>query len=170
VRPGVVVTNAHVIAGQDDTTVETEAGTGFGAEAIAFNRRNDVAVLRVAGLTAPPLETRTGAPEGTPVAILGYPGNGPYREAPGRLGRTGPVISVDAFGSGPVQRDMKVFRGRVRSGNSGGPVLDRRGRVVATVFAAATRGPARGFAVPTEVVRPILAGARGPVGTGSCVQ
>lgn len=169
-RPGVVVTNAHVVAGESDTTVQAEGGEQLDAQAIAFNEHDDIAVLRVPGLQAPPLAQRPTASSGTPVAILGYPENGPYLATPGRLGTTGTVISVDAYGSGPTRRQMTAFRGRVRSGNSGGPVIDRRGRVVATVFAAATRGPRRGFGVPAEVVARVLGSIRGPVGTGPCAR
>ena len=170
VRPGVVVTNAHVVAGEDDTTAQADGGPELDATVIAFDRHDDIAVLEVPGLEAPALARRHDAPQGAAVAILGYPENGPYVATPGRLGSTGPVISVDAYGSGPVERQMTAFRGRVREGNSGGPVIDGRGRVVATVFAAATHGPRRGFGVPTELVERIVRAAQAPVGTGPCVH
>ena len=108
---------------------------------------------------------------GAQVAILGYPKNGPYRAEPGRLGDTRTVISQDAYGNGPVQRRMTSLRGRVRSGNSGGPVVDETGGVVATVFAATTSGNPGGFGVPPGIVRSALRKARGaPVDTGPCVR
>ena len=57
---------------------------------------------------------------------------------------------------------MTALRGLVRSGNSGGPVVDGDGRVVTTVFAATTRGPRGGYGVPNAVVRRALAGAGRP--------
>ena len=169
-RPGVVVTNAHVVAGQDDTKVEANGGEGLDATAIAFDPRNDVAVLEVPGLGAPALGRRTGARVGAPVAILGYPENGPYRAVAGRLGETRTVLSRDAYGNGPVRRRMTSLRGRIRSGNSGGPAVDAAGRVVATVFAAATNGSGGGFGVPPGIVAAILDRAREPVDTGPCVR
>lgn len=169
-RPGVVVTNAHVVAGQDDTSVETDGGDGLDATAIHFDPRNDVAILSVPGLGAPALGLRSGARVGAAVAILGYPENGPYRAVAGRLGETRTVLSRDAYGSGPVQRRITSLRGRVRSGNSGGPVVDSGGRVVTTVFAATTNGSRGGFGVPTGIVRGALAAAGGPVDTGPCVR
>jgi S1-C subfamily serine protease len=167
---GVVVTNAHVVAGEDDTTVQTDGGRELDAQAIAYDPHNDVAVLRVNGLDAPALARRSGAEAGEPVAILGYPEDGPYHAAPGRLGETRTVISRDAYGAGPVQRRMTSMRGNIRSGNSGGPVVDAAGRVVATVFAATTRGPHGGFGIPSGIVESDLLGADRSVGTGPCAR
>ena len=167
--PGLVVTNAHVVAGQDDTTVEGPDGTPHGAEAYHFDSRNDVAILRVDDLGGRALRHRDQAPSGEPVAILGYPKDGPYATVAGRLGPTRTVISEDAYGRGPISRRMTSLRGRIRSGNSGGPVVDEEGRVVATVFAATTSGPTGGYAVPEEIVSDALRRARRAVDTGPCV-
>jgi S1-C subfamily serine protease len=167
--PETVVTNAHVVAGQDDTGVEVNGGSKRDAQAIAFDPSNDVAVLRVPGLRAPAL-ARSGGDVGEPIGILGYPENGPFRAEPGRLGATETVISQDAYGNGPLRRRMTAVRGRIRSGNSGGPAVDGRGRAVATVFAAAQSGPPGGFGVPDAVVARALARAGGPVDTGPCVR
>src|SRR5204863_1075466 len=113
--------NAHVVAGEDDTTVQPEGGREIGAQAIAYDPHNDVAVLRVNGLDAPALPRRSGADAGDPVAILGYPEDGPFHVSPGRLGDTRTVISRDAYGNGPIMRRMTSIRGNIRSGNSGGP-------------------------------------------------
>jgi S1-C subfamily serine protease len=166
---GVVVTNAHVVAGQRDTTVDSLGGPPLPAQAIAFDARNDVAVLRVAGLTAPPLE-QAGPRSGSAVAILGYPENGPLTAKPGLVGRTSTVLSVDAYGRGPVRRRITSLRGQVRSGNSGGPLVDSAGHVVGTVFAARIEGGA-GYSIPPDVVDDALARSRaGPASTGDCVR
>ena len=169
-RPGVVVTNAHVVAGQDDTTVQAR-GTGprLDARAIAYDPRNDVAVLAVDGLGAPALDIADEVAPGTSGAILGFPLNGPYDVRAARVGATRTVLSQDAYGAGPVQRRMTTIRGNVRSGNSGGPVVDGDGDVLATVFAATTSGgPRGGYGVPNAVVRRALDGAGRTVGTGPC--
>ncbi len=168
--PGVVVTNAHVIAGEEDTTVQVEGGgPRLDATPVAFDARNDVAVLRVAGLTAQPLEIAPEAPRGRAGAILGFPLNGPYDVRAARLGETQEVLSPDAYGRGPFRRTITSFRGLVRPGNSGGPIVDARGRVAATVFAS-TRGTGTkgGFAIPNDLVRRQLDRAGGRVDTGPC--
>jgi hypothetical protein len=170
-RDGVVVTNAHVVAGQTDTKVLLR-GTGpqLDATAIAFDPRNDLAVLRVPGLKARPLPLADAPGPGRSAAILGFPENGPYDVRAGRLGATRTTVTSDAYGRGPVQRRLTSLRGVVRSGNSGGPMVDGKGRVVATIFAATTTGPRGGFGVPNSVTKKVLAGAREPVGTGPCAR
>lgn len=169
-EPGVVVTNAHVVAGQDDTSVTTQAGTELDATAIHYEPKNDVAVLAVDGLGVAPLELAPLADKGTEGAVLGYPENGPFTITPARLGATGEVVSQDSYGRGPVTRLMTPFRADVRSGNSGGPLVDGGGDVLATVFAAAVGGkPDSGLGVPNQVVEAALQRAAGPVDTGPCV-
>jgi S1-C subfamily serine protease len=79
------------------------------------------------------------------------------------------VVSQDAYGRGPVRRSITSVRGLVRSGNSGGPVVDGAGRVVTTIFAASINdGGRNGFGVPDSIVRDALGRADGPVDTGPC--
>jgi S1-C subfamily serine protease len=171
--PGVVVTNAHVVAGESDTHVELGGvGQGLPAQVIDFDPHDDIAILRVAGLAARPLALGPSA-SGASVAILGYPEDGPFDSEPGRVGQTVDINTEDAYGNGPVLRSVTEFLGRVRPGNSGGPLINSSGQVVATVFAALTGAPGAGagFAVPDALVRKQLqvAQARGAaVGTGPC--
>jgi S1-C subfamily serine protease len=170
---GIVVTNAHVVAGESDTTVQLRGvGPHYRATAIWFDSRNDVAVLRVDGIRGTPaLRTNPDAPSGTSAAVLGFPLNGPYDVEPARLGQTSQVLTQDAYGNGPVRRLITSLRGLVRSGNSGGPVVDGAGRVVTTVFAATVGGTRRsGFGVPDTIVQSALRQASGPVDTGPCAR
>jgi S1-C subfamily serine protease len=170
---GLVVTNAHVVAGEDDTTVQQEGvGPHLDAQPVWFDPRNDVAILRVPALAnTPSLSLRVNAPPGTSAAILGFPENGPFDVEAGRLGATTTVRTDDAYGRGPIERRITSLRGRVRSGNSGGPMVDGSGRVVTTIFAAIIgRGERAGFGVPDSIVRDALGRASGPVGTGACAH
>jgi S1-C subfamily serine protease len=170
---GIVVTNAHVVAGQEDTTVQLVGdGPRHDADAIWFDSRNDLAILRSSGLSGTPaLSMNADARVGTSAAVVGYPGNGPLDIRAARLGATTSVISQDSYGRGPVRRRVTAFRGTVRSGNSGGPLIDGRGRVLATVFASTTGGgPRGGYGVPDTIVRDALARADERVDTGPCTR
>lgn len=166
---GVVVTNAHVVAGQEDTRVLQQGEEpGLPAHAVAFDPRNDLAVLRVPGLSAPALPIAPDPRPGTSAAILGFPRNGPFDVRAGRLGPTRQVVAQDAYGRGPVRRQVVSLRGAVRSGNSGGPMVDGGGRVVTTIFAATTSGPRGGYGVPNAIARRLLDRASRRVSTGPC--
>lgn len=165
-RPHLVVTAAHVVAGQKDTMVESQSGARYPADVVAFDRRNDVAVLRVDLLDARPLAL-TDATPGTAVAVLGFPENGPFTATPARIGKTAVVLAEDAYGSGPVTRSITSLRGRVRHGDSGAPAVDARGTVQATIFAARLR-TSGGYGVPADVVRANLGSVGRPVSTGAC--
>jgi S1-C subfamily serine protease len=167
VAPGLVVTNAHVIAGSEDTTVTTQGGVELDATPVYYGPADDLALLRV-GANLPTLPISDRREQGSDAAVLGYPENGPYAVAPARLGDTRPTISEDSYGNGPVDRTIVALRGSVRSGNSGGPLVDAAGRVVGTVFAATTSGPPGGFAIPAEDVRDALLRTSSSVSTGAC--
>jgi Trypsin-like peptidase domain/Colicin V production protein len=170
---GLVVTNAHVVAGQDDTTAQLRGeGPRYDTDPVWFDAKNDVAILRAPALAnVPALRLDVNAKSGSSGAILGFPENGPYDVQPARLGGTSTVTTQDAYGNGPVRRLITTLRGLVRSGNSGGPMVDGDGEVVTTIFAASTSdGGQTGFGVPDSVVRDALPRARGIVDTGPCTR
>lgn len=169
--PRLVVTAAHVIAGQRSPSVQEpgERDT-VTTQPVAYDARNDVAVLRVPsgsleGRPLPLAEPETG----TPVAIMGYPEGEGLSAAAGRIGQTTRFLADDAYGRGPVLRTITTLRGEIRQGNSGGPAVDAQGRVRTTVFAARL-GSDSGYGVPTDLVRRALARAGRPVSTGPCAR
>ena len=113
-------------------------------------------------------------PESTePVAVLGFPENGPLDIRPGRTGETRRVISTDAYNKGPVERTVTSFRVYVRPGNSGGPAVNGDGEVVSTIFASQADSSNAGYGVPSQLIedRLTIASRRGePVGTGNCIN
>jgi S1-C subfamily serine protease len=173
-----VVTNAHVVAGEQDTSVEVDGQQpSLPATPIAFDPTDDLAVLRVPGLDLPALALASSPESGTAGAILGYPENGPFDVQPGRIGRTQDVVTQNAYGEGPVTRLLTPLRGLVRPGNSGGPLVGVDGKVLTTVFAATVgSSPRGGYGVANETVATVLReadaherlGAR--VGTGQCTS
>jgi S1-C subfamily serine protease len=171
--PGLVVTNAHVVAGEDDTTVQPlGSGPRYDAQAVWFDPRNDIAILRAGGISnLRPLKQYVNAPSGTSGAVIGYPENGPLDVQPARIGPTITALSQDAYGRGPLRRKITTMRGLVRSGNSGGPLVDGKGRVLTTIFASSVAGGERaGYGVPDSVVTDALARAHGSVDTGPCTR
>jgi len=169
--PGVVVTNAHVIAGQDESfVVRRGSDERLRATAIAFDPRNDIAVLRVESLGAPALGFAREVKLSEPGAALGYPLSGPFTISPVRVGRTRTALAQDAYGRRLVRRKILAFSGDVQPGNSGGPLVDVAGRVSGTVFSKLVAGPQGGYAVPNDIVRDTLSRASGRVGTGPCVR
>jgi S1-C subfamily serine protease len=169
--PGVVVTNAHVVAGEEDTAVSfDDPNDRIDATPIHYDPANDLAILRVEGLGGEALPLDAQAESGTPGAVLGYPENGPFTISPARAGPTAVAISEDSYGRGPIRRSLTSLRGQVRSGNSGGPLVDGEGEVLTTVFAATTEGKPGGYGIPNEVIAAAVndsAGA-GAVSTGPC--
>jgi S1-C subfamily serine protease len=168
-----VVTNAHVVAGETATRVQV-GGTGqlLPARVVVFDEKNDIAVLRVDGLGLSPLRLTAPRP-GDPAAVIGFPENGPLDIEPARTGTTQRVISSDAYDRGPVERVVTSFRVYVRPGNSGGPAVNANGRVVSTIFASRTDSDNSGYGVPSRIVRDYLRAAAGrsaPVSTGGCAN
>jgi S1-C subfamily serine protease len=170
--PDVVATNAHVVAGAADTTVSPYPGSNstLDAAAVHYDPQNDLALLRVPGLEGSPLPLAPQVRSGTAGAVLGYPENGPFTISPARAGSTGPVITQNSYGQGPITRQLTSLRGDVHSGNSGGPLVDGGGRVMGTVFAATTSGKPGGYAVPNAVVAAALSDTAGMVSTGPCTR
>ena len=154
-EPDVVVTNAHVVAGEQDTTVEVAGRSPEPApQAIAFDPRDDIAVLRVPELELPSLQLAAAAATARRDPRLSR--NGPFYAQPGRIGRTQTVLTQDAYGRGPVSRLLTPLRGLVRPGNSGGPLVDSAGRVSRPCSPAPCGTSAGGYGVADETVAAVL--------------
>ena len=171
--PNLVVTNAHVVAGETVTHIQVGGnGARKRAKTILFDEKNDIAVLRVGGLGIAPLALAD--PEsGERVAVLGFPENGPLDIRPGRTGETRRVISTDAYNNGPVERTVTSFRVYVRPGNSGGPAVNDDGEVVSTIFASRADSSNSGYGVPAQLIQQHLdsvAQRTAPVSTGNCIN
>ena len=168
-----VVTNAHVVAGETATRVQVEgAGRPVPAQVIVVDKKNDLAVLRVNGLGLTPLRLAAAKP-GEVAAVIGFPENGPLDIEPARTGRTERVTSSNAYDHGSVERFVTSFRVHVRPGNSGGPVVNKNGRVVSTIFASRTGSDNSGYGIPSRIVHRHLqtaADRTAPVYTGGCAH
>lgn len=167
IRRTLVVTNAHVIAGGEQIRVAAPNGQVLAATPVYRDVRNDVAVLRVSGLTVTPLGVSMKVPDDEQVALLGYPRDGPLIAVSATAGRPTNVFTPDAYGRHTRLRTVIPLRGKVQRGDSGGPVINAKGRVVGMMFAASTRGGG-GFGVPIAKIVDALDSPLRPVDPGPC--
>lgn len=169
--PGRVVTNAHVVAGADLVRVQGRDQMLAG-RVIVFDPERDLAVLSVPGLEAAALPLGTELSRGDSAAVPGYPLDGPYRVVSARVRAVLDARGLDIYGRDRVLREIYSLNTKVQPGNSGGPVLDDRGRVVGVVFAKSLEDENTGYALTLDEARPVLdkaATAQRPVDTGACI-
>ncbi len=171
VSPGLVVTNAHVVAGIAHPTVEDTAGT-HGTAVVLFDPSYDLAVMRVAGLTEPALPLDAGTVgRGAQAAVLGYPEGGPFTAVAAGVMAEFTAEGRDIYGQGLTLRDVYEIQAVVRPGNSGGPLVQPDGEVIGVVFSRSTTDGDIGYALTSPGVLSRVDRAESAtrtVGTGGC--
>jgi S1-C subfamily serine protease len=172
---GVVLTNAHVVAGSSSVSVEPDGdGRPLSAVVVLYDPETDLAVLDVSGLSAPALHF-AGPPAGPgdDAIAAGYPLDGPFTLTPARVRSAITLRGPDIYSSNTVTRDVYTLRAQVRAGNSGGPLLAPDGAVLGVVFGAAIDDPDVGFALTAQEVTPVVqAGLHDDTAasTGTCIK
>jgi uncharacterized membrane protein required for colicin V production len=180
--PGLVVTNAHVVAGERYTQVIDRSTSREGA-VVLFDPDLDVAILRVSGLTDPPLPVRAEpVARDTTGAIMGYPQGGSLKAAPAAVNAHMPATGLNIYGTAISNRSIYELNGDVQPGNSGGPLVATGqpagttglapGTVIGLIFARSTTADQVGYAltmdaVSTEIARAEQTSER--VSTGACL-
>ncbi|RJK97673.1 MarP family serine protease [Vallicoccus soli] len=169
---GLVMTNAHVVAGVDEPRVRVGGrGASLEGEVVVFDPQRDLAVVRVPGLDAPPLQFVEGAGRGDEAVVAGFPRGGPYRLDPARVREQITARGQDIYDERRVARSVLSLYALVQPGNSGGPLLAPDGRVYGVVFAKSLDDPDTGYALSLEEVAPVAEAGRtadGPVDTRGC--
>jgi S1-C subfamily serine protease len=171
VAPNRVMSNAHVVAGSDSVTVEVDGQT-YDASVVSYDPEADISLLDVPNLPSAPLQFAQGAaPTGTDAIVMGYPGGGDFVATPARIREIIELNGPDIYRSATVTREVYTIRGTVRQGNSGGPMLDRSGKVLGVVFGAAVDDADTGFVLTAKEVSRQMAkiGNTERVATGACV-
>ncbi len=159
VAPQRVITNAHVVAGADRVAVETSRGL-LDAVVVSYDPKADIAVLKVPALRAPVLQLADKpAATGLNALVLGYPLDGPYTASAARVRDRIRLRGPDIYNGETVVRNVYTVRAVVRSGNSGGPLLDGSGQVLGLVFGAAVDDDETGFVLTDEEIADDIAAA-----------
>ncbi len=167
VADGLVVTNAHVVAGATDVQARTPRGEVLAAEVVSFDDDHDLALVRVPDLTAPALPTTT-AEVGMDGATVGYPGGQDQpRTQPVSVRDRRTTIGRDIYSRDTVEREVLFLAADLRQGDSGSPVFDAQGRVVGTVFAVSPDRPSTAYALDISEVQALLDAPRNG-GPGPC--
>ncbi|MCE7009370.1 MarP family serine protease [Kibdelosporangium philippinense] len=152
ISPQRVMTNAHVVAGTDQVSVETNEGQ-LDARVVLYDPLVDVAILSVPELNARPLQfAASEATKGDSSIVLGYPLDGPYTASAARIRERINLRGPDIYDASTVTRDVFTVRAKVQSGNSGGPLVDPNGQVVGVVFGAAVDDDETGFVLTAKEV------------------
>ncbi|PFG31901.1 MarP family serine protease [Paramicrobacterium agarici] len=168
---GLVMTNAHVVAGASDVVVETPGELPRAGSVVYFDADADIAVIDVDGLGAEPLPFNPTPDAGATVFFQGYPFGGPFVSRSAAVVNTGDMTVSSIYGEPGVTRSVTTLAAHVQHGNSGGPLLDKNGAVVGMIFAKADNQPDVGFALSMAELSPVLAQAgsfSSPVSTESC--
>jgi S1-C subfamily serine protease len=170
VGPGLVVTNAHVVAGEDETIVQRSDGTEVRASVVAFDPNRDLAVLSAGDLGRPALR-RSSIEEGGVGAVFGHPGGGALRAAPFSVGEAVTATGTDIYDRNRTERHVLILASGLRPGDSGAALIDPTGAVVGVAFAIAPDRPGVAYALDMEELDPVLAGnLTAPVDTGPCLS
>ncbi len=170
VGPDLVVTNAHVVAGEVETVVQRSDGSEVRASVVAFDPRRDVAVLRANGLNRQPLSLVDVA-EGATGAVFGHPGGGPLVASPFQVGQKVTATGTDIYDRDRTERKVLILASNLAPGDSGASLIDPQGRVVGMAFAIAPDKPGVAYALDPAEIRAVLAGTLSqPVDTGPCLR
>lgn len=172
-RDGIIVTNAHVIAGVQRPTVLDTNGRHT-ATPIWFDPDLDMAVLRADNLAGKPLASGpVQVPASTAGAVLGYPGGGSFRAGSATILDQFTAIGRDIYDSGRTRRNIYELKADIIPGNSGGPLINAEGQVIGLIFAESTTYEQIGYALSMAQVNAGLAQAmqrNQPVSSGACAE
>ena len=166
-----VMTNAHVVAGQDDTVVVRPDGSRLEATAVAFDPDRDLALLSVPGLGQSPLAIASGA-VGSTVAVFGHPGGqADIKVSPASIRQQVRAVGRGLYGSAVVRRNVYVLAADLAPGDSGAGLFNEDGEVVGVAFAIAPDRDTTAYALTAEEMRGLLEEPSGPVpvDTGPCL-
>jgi S1-C subfamily serine protease len=174
VAPGLVVTNAHVVAGEPagHTSVLLPSGRQLAATVVMFDPKIDIALLQVASLGETPLSLLV-AHAGATGAVFGHPnGQNQIDIVPARVAVEEEATGLDLYDTATTRRDVLVLAAHLAHGDSGGPLVDSAGRVIGVAFAISSTQSGTSYALSTTELELALGESRsaGGVSTGPCLS
>jgi S1-C subfamily serine protease len=168
--PGIVVTNAHVVAGVEETELVRRDGTRVPARVVLFDSRRDLALLDAPEVGLPPVPLAPDAAVGMRGAVFGYPAGGELELSPFEVRDVVEAEGRDLYDSERTRRSVLILASGLAAGDSGGAVVETGGSVVGVAFAIAPDQPGTAYALDVDEVREVLAAARAPADTGGCLE
>jgi S1-C subfamily serine protease len=159
-KQGHVLTNYHVVEGAQEIRVTLHNGASYDADLVGYDPPNDMAVLHIGAPSEDLVPIQLGDSSRLKVGQIVYAIGNPFglertmttgiisslnRSLPTRAGRTmKSIIQIDAA---------------LNRGNSGGPLLDTRGRLIGmnTAIASSTgENTGVGFAIPVDAAKRVV--------------
>ena len=173
VAPDLVVTNAHVVAGEPpgQTSVLLPSGRHLAATVVMFDPRRDLALLSVGSLEETPLPVRA-ASVGASGAVFGHPnGQDAVAITPARVAQVIEAVGKDLYDRTDTTRNVLVLAATLAHGDSGGPLVNSTGEVIGVVFAISADQPSTSYALSSTELDAALREAQNPAGTstGPCL-
>lgn len=168
-----VVTNAHVVAGVDQPVIETPNGQSLEGRVVYIDPVDDLAIIAVDGLEAPPLALADELPVGADAVVEGYPYGGPFTTGAAEVLAVSTERLPDIYGTTHAEREVYTLAAIVQPGNSGGPLLSPDGEVAGVVFARSATDDELGYAMTNQELSPVVVAAAGldaTVSSGDCVR
>jgi serine protease Do len=164
-KEGVIVTNAHVVAGANKVSVMARDGTVYAAKVLGADETNDIAVLKIDAKSLS--EVKLGNSNALAIGEWAIAIGNPYGFY---LGNSEPSVSVGVIsatqrnlvGSGEGQAayfDMIQTDAAINPGNSGGPLVDADGEVIgvnSNIFSPSGGSVGLGFAIPINRVARVV--------------
>ena len=163
---GLILTNAHVVAGADSLTVQLADGRKLPGTVVSSDTAADLATVRVqaSGLTAAHLGKSSTIKVGESVVAIGTP-LGEYTDTvtAGIISATDRTITVagDRRGQSAQLSGLLQTDAAINPGNSGGPLIDAAGNVIGVVTAGSESAQGIGFAIPIDAAASMISAAAG---------
>ena len=169
VAPGVVATNAHVVAGTDSQQLSTPGGATADSRVVAFDPSVDLALLAT-DLDGPTLALAPGD-SGDRGLVMGFPGGGPFAPSPFQLAELIDATGLDIYDRDEVRRRLAVLSSDLQPGDSGSAVVRSDGAVIAVAVAISPDRDGVAYALDQSELSALLERPRGEtVDTGECVR